>query len=164
MQMADPKIIENSLRPSATATGENPVQQIRFGKNGAIAQLSLDPSRYWVILTVHQSGQSIYRANTRLRIGRYCPSTGQFTPDGDCLILTGRRASETVYILDLLPAIGAVAKRVYHLADRLTQRWVREHPRSGGISNTQRKKLQHKNAVAKRKRRQRHKKIRGLSP
>ena len=162
MRMADNRIIENSLRPSATATGSNPVQQIRFGKNGAVAQLSLDPSRYWVILTVHQSGQSIYKANTRFRIGRYCPVLGQFTPDGDCLVLTGRRASETVYILDLLAAVGGSAKRVYHLADKLSARWVREHPRKNGLSNTQRKKLQHKNAVAKRKRDARHKRIRGL--
>jgi hypothetical protein len=67
-----------------------------------------------------------------------------------------------VYILDLLAAIGGSAKRVYHLADKLTQRWVREHPPKGGLSNTKMKKLKHKNAVAKRKRQQRHRGIRGL--
>ena len=162
MRMADNRIIENSLRANAVMTGSNPNQQIRFGRYGAVAQLSLDPSRYWVILTVHQSGQSIYKANTRFRIGRYCPVLGQFTPDGDCLILNGKRSGQMVYILDLLAAIGGSAKRVYHLADRLTQRWVREHPRSGGISNTQLKKAKYKNSVAKRKRDARHRKIRGL--
>ena len=156
--MADNRIIENSSRLKVSSIGDNPVQQIRFGSRESIGQLSLDVSRKTVILTVHQTGQEIYRANRSFTVGDYS-TTGRYRHHGDA---TPKKGGDDVPFTTLCAAIGANPGRVINLAHKLVDRWVREHPAKQGVSNTQLKKLKHRNAVAARRRRDRHKHIRGL--
>ena len=157
MTMTDNRIIENSLQPKLSSIGSNPVQQIKFGTMESVGQLSLDPARKTVVLTVHQTGQDIYRKNTRFTIGDYCH--GGYRHHGDA---TPIRGGDDVPFTLLCAAIGANPSRVINLAHKLVTRWTREHPRKRGCSNTQLKKQKHRNRVAKRRRQSRHKHIRGL--
>ena len=158
--MTDRIIIENSSQPKLSSIGTNPVQQIKFGSRESLGQLSLDTARKTVILTVHQTGQEIYRHNSRFTIGDYKGS--RYRHHGDSTPLDGANNGHDVAFITLCAAIGANPSRVMNLCHKLVDRWMREHPPKTGISNTQRKKLRHKNAVAKRKRQQRHKRIKGL--
>jgi hypothetical protein len=110
--MEDPPIFEN-------------VQQVTFGSNGSIGQLSLDIARRRVVLTVHQTGIDIYRKNYRFYIGSY--SIDGYEHHGDCSS-TDTRKNNTVNFLDLCQAIGANPNRVMNLAHKLVQAWLREHP------------------------------------
>ena len=158
--MADNLIVENSSQPKLSSIGTNPVQQIRFGTRQSVGQLSLDISRKTVVLTVHQTGQEIYTRNSRFVVGDYKGS--RYRHHGDATPLDGANNGHDVSFITLCAAIGANPARVQNLCHKLVDRWMREHPPKTGISNTQRKKLRHKNAVAKRKRQQRHKRIKGL--
>ena len=158
--MTDNLIVENSSQPKLSSIGTNPVQQIKFGSRESLGQLSLDTARKTVILTVHQTGCEIYTRNSRFTIGDYIQ--GRYRHHGDSTPLDGANGGHDVAFITLCAAIGANPSRVMNLCHKLVARWMREHPPKTGISNTQRKKLRHKNAVAKRKREQRHKRIRGL--
>lgn len=161
--MADNLIIENSSQPKLSklsSIGTNPVQQIKFGTRQSVGQLSLDVGRKTVVLTVHQTGQEIYTKNSRFTIGDYIK--GGYRHHGDSTPLDGANNGDDVSFITLCAAIGANPSRVQNLCHKLVDRWMREHPPKTGLSNTQRKKVEHRNAVAKRKRQQRHKKIRGL--
>ena len=158
--MADNLVVENSSQPKLSTVGSNPVQQIRFGSRESVGQLRLDTARKTVILTVHQTGCEIYTRNSRFVVGDYIK--GSYRHHGDSTPLDGANNGDDVAFQVLCAAIGANPGRVQNLCHKLVDRWMREHPRLEGISNTQLKKLQHKNAVAKRKRDARHKRIRGL--